>query len=380
MAESIRITYVTGSTGTADDARRQYTGTDCTGTNLGTHGFHTITPLSAGTVEFESRQETAQSLFWAITGRGSAGSIHMRFEYSATGAFTDTVVLFDDIVPYGNGTQGPVCVAWGPLPTSFCQYGTRSKAGVGVQAFLSEPLVLAILSAVSASPLAPALVSFFGTVYLIEDLCSRLPPPVPVIDLSIWNKSAVTLKQLLDAAAWPYFCECIPGSPLPTGPPPPVIVIPPGLAVPTAPTCDPLDLCAAIVEILEREGRLEQTIGQLYKLVTTQQRYGLPFAYVRGRTLPRAAGVGSTSVQRIVGLDIEVKERPGGEQEFTGMPTYISDLGWISALTGDGMLDEIRLSRLNTVWFSKLLPTATQVGWGLRTGVAVDITELLAEP
>lgn len=380
MAESIRITYVTGSTSTADDGRAQFTGSGCTGTSLGTHSAHTITSSSAGTIEFESRQETAASLYWNIFGRSSAGSIHMRFEYSAIGDFSDTVVLFDATVSYGAGTAGFVCVPWGAIVSGDCSHGTQTKAGVPVQQYLDDTLLQIILTGVGAAELAPVLAGFVGGVILIEDLCSRLPPPPPVLGLDAWFNSAETLKQILDAAAWPHFCQCTPGSPVPTEPPLPVIVVPPGLAQPPTPICDPLDLCSALVTMLEKQGRLEQVVGQLYKLVTTQQRYSLPFSYIRGRTFPRVAGSGSIDINRVVGIETLLIERPGGEQEFTGAPPYISDLGWISVLTGDGMLDEMRLTRQATTWFSKLLPTATQVGWGLRDGVIVNITELLAEP
>lgn len=380
MPARIEITYVSGSTSTADDNRSQSTGPDGTGTIISSYAFHTITPASAGTVEVDNQLSGAASLHWGITGRGSAGSIHMRFRRSLLGDFSDAVVLFDDLVHYASGVGTVLFFNWSSAPTAYCSSGTRSKAGVPVQQLLTQPLVETILAGVSASPLAPALVSFFGTIYFIEDLCSQLPPPVPPIDSSVWIKGGLFLKQLLDAAAWPYFCECVPASPAPTPPPLPVITVPPGLATIPPVTCDPLELCNSLVALLEQVGQLQFVVNTLYKIVTEQQRFGLPFSYIRGRSIPRVSGSGQVDIERLVGIQAVVDERPDQLQTFTGAPPYIADLGWISCFTPDGMLDEIRLTRDVQVWFSKLLPTATSIGWGLRQGVIVSFTELLAEP
>lgn len=110
------------------------------------------------------------------------------------------------------------------------------------------------------------------------------------------------------------------------------------------------------------------------------QRYGLPFASVAGTQHTGLTGTGSAALTRSVGLHIEVTAMPVGLTQLTGQPPYIFDLGWISVLTPDGLLDEMRLTRTATSWMSKLIPSATVVGWGLREGVAVTITELRPEP
>lgn len=109
------------------------------------------------------------------------------------------------------------------------------------------------------------------------------------------------------------------------------------------------------------------------------QRYGLPFAYTAGTQHVGLVGTGAAALQRSVGLQIAVTARPPGNQVMLGQPPYIFDLGWVSVLTPDGLLDEIRLTRDTTTWMSKLIPSSTRIGWGLRDGVMVTITELRAE-
>jgi hypothetical protein len=114
--------------------------------------------------------------------------------------------------------------------------------------------------------------------------------------------------------------------------------------------------------------------------VTLLQRYGLPFAYVRGPSMSGLTGTGSIALGRSVGLLIDVLGFPPANKQMLGEPPYIFDLGWVSALTPDGLVDEIRLTREHTTWLSKLIPSAELVGWGLRDGVQIRITELHAEP
>jgi hypothetical protein len=267
-----------------------------------------------------------------------------------------------------------------PISTSICPYGTRTIAGQAPIQFLDNALLTAILAPFAALELVAFYVGFLGTQYLIEDLCSRPPPSVPIYTGADLIRSVQFLKQLLDAAAWPHFCECVPGTPTPQPPPLPVIVIPPDLATRPVPVCSEVDLCASIIRLLDQVGQLQTVVGQLWTLATISQRYGTPFASIRGRSIGGLTGSGTAAIDRLIALQAVVNTKPAGLQEFTGAPTYIADLGWISALTDDGMIDEIRLTRDVQVWASKLLPYATRVGWGLREGVTVTLTELLAEP
>lgn len=121
---------------------------------------------------------------------------------------------------------------------------------------------------------------------------------------------------------------------------------------------------------------LLQQVQLVRRDTETLQRYGLPFAYIAGATHTNLSGTGSLNIGRSVGLRIDVVTFPSGNQQMLGQPPYIFDLGWVSVLTPDGLLDEIRLTRQSTSWMSKLIPTATRLGWGLRDGVVVNVTEL----
>jgi hypothetical protein len=131
------------------------------------------------------------------------------------------------------------------------------------------------------------------------------------------------------------------------------------------------------------QGMLSQLLEQMSALrgdVTQLQRFVLPFAYVPSSSFAVSTPSGSQTLGRSVGLKIDVTAFPSGNKQFLGEPPYIFDLGWISVLTPDGLVDEIRLTREHTTWLSKLIPSATSVGWGLRDGVSCTITELHAEP
>jgi hypothetical protein len=135
---------------------------------------------------------------------------------------------------------------------------------------------------------------------------------------------------------------------------------------------DPV-LVAMLNQLLELGLRTRQDL-------TLLQRYVLPFAYVPGTVHSGLSLTGAAAVARSVGLLIDVIAFPAGNKQLIGEPPYIFDLGWVSVVTPDGMVDEIRLTREHTTWLSKLIPSATSVGWGLRDGVIINVTELRAEP
>jgi len=60
-----------------------------------------------------------------------------------------------------------------------------------------------------------------------------------------------------------------------------------------------------------------------------------------------------------------------------GNPPYQWDLGWMSVLTGDGMIEERRLTRATQLWFPTSMPLATTFGLFTNPGVVVNLTELL---
>ena len=282
--------------------------------------------------------------------------------------------------PPFTGTAHGVTVDITRLVAGNCQFGTELQDITKPAIIVTGGLVDIWLAAVGAPWLAIALTQFFFSTLDAAALCSTGPPPLPLIDLSTLSAGTQTLLQILHVVAWPSLCRCKPGTPNPTPFPPPVLTQPGGW--PTAPgfPCDPAQICSAITQIGLQLQAIANSQGTLLELQTLIQRYALPFAYLRGTRHAGLTGSGISPIGRSVGLLIEVIVQPPSNRRFIGAPPYISDLGWISCLTPDGMLDEIRLTRTATTWLSKLIPSATQVGFGLRDGVEVDITELHAEP
>lgn len=265
-------------------------------------------------------------------------------------------------------------------PVNYCQYGTELTAGASFVYYLTPGLIDTWLATIGEPWLAPLFTALWFTSFNAQELCGTGPPPLPTVDLSTLDASLATITQLLKCIAWPNVCRCKAGTPAPTPFPPPSIVEPPGW--PTFPTfpCDPAMLCDAIQRIGTQLQGLQSSVGQLLELETIVQRYGLPFAYIRGRRFAGLSGAGTQGLSRCVGLLVEVLESPPNNRVKLGVPEYVYDLGWVSVLSADGLVDEMRLTRSATTWFSKVIPTAVTVGWALRDDVVIDISELLAEP
>lgn len=264
--------------------------------------------------------------------------------------------------------------------TTYCQYGSEPKPLSTLIYYLTPALILEWCVAVGHPELAVYLEPLWFTTWDASGGCGSGPPPVPDLSSDPQAMSVETAKQLLRVVAWPTLCQCKDGTPAPIPYPPPAITAPTGLPAPITFNCSNTDLCAAILQIQRALASIGATIGQNYELTTLQQRYGQPFAYIRGATHSNITGSGSFAVSRLIGMQVVVTDRSPDLQEFLGAPPYISDLGWISLMTGDGMIDEIRLTRDVQTWTPRLFGLATQFGFALREGVRVSLTELQAEP
>lgn len=279
-----------------------------------------------------------------------------------------------------HGVAHGLFVSYDPAVAIYCPYGTEITPPGASLVQLTPTLIASILTSAGFPELAFFFVPLYYSMFSTETLCEQLPPPLPTVDLLDPTISFQTRLDIFRAISWLSFCRCTPGTPTPAPPPPPVIVVPPG--TPTAPVfpCDNVDPCAALVAIQQQLAALSSAQASMAQLVTLLQRYSEPFAYIPGAIHSGIHVSGSFAISRLVGMRVTVVSRPGDERLFSGVPNYISDLGWISVLTGDGMIDEIRLTRDTQSWFPKLMPLATQFGISLRDGVVVDLQELEAEP
>jgi hypothetical protein len=82
-------------------------------------------------------------------------------------------------------------------------------------------------------------------------------------------------------------------------------------------------------------------------------------------------------VSEIAGVLVDITQGTPTTPELPGVPPYQWSVGWVSMLTADGMIDEIRLTRQSQVWLSRLSPYASVVGYQLNPGFVATLTELL---
>jgi hypothetical protein len=117
---------------------------------------------------------------------------------------------------------------------------------------------------------------------------------------------------------------------------------------------------------------LNTIINQLNELLTPSAK-----AYKKGATHLGLTGTGSLTVAGLFGVQLELTTGVPTAIQFPGVPPYERSVGWCSVLTGDGMIDETRITRQHQVWASALAPYATTIGYQLNAGFTLNVTELL---
>jgi hypothetical protein len=244
---------------------------------------------------------------------------------------------------------------------------------------VTSDLVATLLAAVSEGSLLPLFVSVLGTVLSVQSLCAAPPPAWVTLEGNPSLNTVGDALQDLRAIAWPYFCQCIPGTPAPINFPPPAIT--PVVGVPVFPTfpCDPADLCSSIAAIRQQVFAIATQLQSTAQLVTLLQRYGLPFAYAPGAVHIGLTGEGSFAVSRLVGVDVQVDGMPDGGLVLPGNPVYLWDMGWMAISDDGGMLEEKRITRQQHVWQPKQMQEALTFSYSLNPGVVVSVRELAPE-
>ncbi len=214
----------------------------------------------------------------------------------------------------------------------------------------------------------------------VTGLCNNPPGQLPAINTTLLEASPDELLEVLRVIAWFNLCQCVPGSPDPSPYPQPPLQVP--TSWPTAPTfpCDPADLCASISDIRLQVHNLQASLAAALQLVTLQQRYRLPFAYISGATHSHLTGAGGFAVSRLLGVRVAVTAKPAGGLVLEGNPPYVWNLGWLSVVDVNGMWQEQRLTRDLQLWFPDGMPAATRFQWDLFPNVEISVTELEAEP
>lgn len=114
---------------------------------------------------------------------------------------------------------------------------------------------------------------------------------------------------------------------------------------------------------------------RLEQLILSQT--GGSIAYTKGTVHTALTGSASLTVAGLRGVLIDITAGSPTKPPLIGNPSYLWDMGWISMMDGDGMIEEKRLTRQHQVWTPRLAPNASIVGYYLNPGVVVNITELL---
>lgn len=103
-------------------------------------------------------------------------------------------------------------------------------------------------------------------------------------------------------------------------------------------------------------------------------------AYMLADVHSGLSGAGSFDVSGDVGVLVQITARPSAGLVLAGTPGYVWDVGWMSLSTGDGMLEEKRITREAMLWLPPIGKLATSFGFYLNEDFVVDVTELKPEP
>lgn len=267
-----------------------------------------------------------------------------------------------------------------PPTTPPCQYGTQPKSTAVLAELITAELINAVCSAVGMPWLGIAFTVLVGTYLQLNPLCDGPPPPFPALSTGLLSAPIDQVMAAFESVAWPYFCQCIAGTPAPVPYPPPTGTQPPGWPGAPVVPCSDTDLCTTLEQMAASIFAIQQIVASDLSLVTLLQRYRLPFAYIEGANHMSLQGQGTFAVQGLVGFWVQVPTYPATNPQSGGNPPYIYDLGWVSIETGDGMIDEHRLSRTAFIWTPPNAALAINFGYFLREGVVANVIELKPEP
>ena len=144
-------------------------------------------------------------------------------------------------------------------------------------------------------------------------------------------------------------------------------------------SCDPANLCAAILTLQRMVAALQEQVGDIKTTTALLQRYGLPFGTIAGATHSALPASGTFAVSRLVGMRAELLSPPPS-RVLEGQPPYLWDLGWMSFSDQAGMLQQQRITRTTMDWLPPAAQLATVFGWYMKPGATLRFTELQAEP
>lgn len=118
----------------------------------------------------------------------------------------------------------------------------------------------------------------------------------------------------------------------------------------------------------------------LVQMVTLIQRQIAPFAYVTGTTHSALSGAGQISVQGLLGAKVTPSSIPADAGLVVGDPDELWLDSWITWGNADGWTKREFLTHSPYISMPSLAGQFTEIGYTIRPGMSVDITELVREP
>jgi hypothetical protein len=277
--------------------------------------------------------------------------------------------------------------------TTYCGYGTQVQTSLPGIVTLLPNILLTIFGAVTDGWGAAAIGFFAGQTLNLQNLCGS--QRVAAVELTAadfiamagWPVTPLSVEatqkfwQWLLWAAWPYFCECVPGSPSPTSPP--VVIQPPPTGVrpgpPVAISCTNNDLCSTLNSLALQLNALAQMLVTIRATDTLIQRQSVPFAYVPGTVHSGLSGTGTITVTDVLGLKVDSTSIPGYlSSNMAPVPSYFR-LGELSMGTVDGWTRRVLVTH-DPHLFLDIDGDIDRVGYLFELGVVATITELVREP
>lgn len=289
---------------------------------------------------------------------------------------------------YGVGIHGLYLgdTATPPPASEFCEYGYEKRDIAYKVARLDWGTLVSMIGARGAWAI-PLLYGTIGQYIDVDTLCSGPPPPLleltPLDFIEIatpfWNnpgkaKAAHNVRSLL----WDRFCKCVDapvGSPDPTKPDIWNVYQPTWYVTNVTNNINNWDLALTFNYIINFLGGGSEAQNITQALSTFPSRCA-PDVYEEGIVHEDLVGSGRFPISEAVGFKIEVVERNVSELTLSGQPMYLWNMGWISTLAGELLLEEKRVTREGYLWFPCSMQHATEFTYTLRDYTRLKVTEL----
>lgn len=274
-----------------------------------------------------------------------------------------------------------------PPDPGFCVYGTEAREPgqsiVQMTAQLAAQLVPE--AGIWAFPIALIAV---GLYVAIPSLCSGPPPDDPDIEPEDFFKydnhfpPSVYERKIVDKlirALWLRFCKC--SDPTGGGPPTNIYVDahwekPTWYVSDTTNIISNTDIANTLNQLILNQTTNTIITNTTNNLVTFPSRCA-PAGYTESFVHEGLVGEGRFPIADVVGFKIEVTERPGAGLVLSGQPAYLWNMGWVSVLAGELLLEEKRVTRDGYLWFPCSVHLADEFTYTLREFTECRVTELV---